>query len=61
VAAATISFLRCFWGAGDRDPTTSFPDTAWAHLLGTIAVGLLLLWVCQRVFARLQDNFAQEL
>ena len=61
LATATISFQRCFWVAGDRDPTTSFPDTAWAHLLGTIAVGLLLLWVCQRVFARLQDNFAQEL
>ena len=26
-----------------------------------LAVGLLLLWVCQRLFERAQGNFAQEL
>jgi hypothetical protein len=24
-------------------------------------VGVVLLWLCQRVFSRLQNNFAQEL
>jgi hypothetical protein len=30
-------------------------------MVGLILVGLVLLWAFQRVFARLQDNFAQEL
>lgn len=55
---AVLGFQRTFWVAGDGQP-------APAHLaerLGiALAVGLVLLWVCQRVFARLQSNFAQEL
>lgn len=58
MTVAVLGFQRTFWVAGDD-------QLAPAHLaerLGlALAVGLVLLWICQRVFARLQSNFAQEL
>ncbi|MCL1870984.1 MAG: ABC transporter permease [Promicromonosporaceae bacterium] len=62
---AVLGFQKTFWVAGD----TAYGDIPAApavpHLMErmgiAIVVGLLLLWVAQRVFARLQANFAQEL
>ena len=61
-----LGFQRTFWVAGDSwvvdgEPATSYPDTLGAMLATTLAVSLLLLWLAQRVFSRLQANFAQEL
>ncbi len=53
-----IGFQRTFWVAGDS--VSALPDLA-AHLGIALAVGLVLLWFAQRVFGRLQSNFAQEL
>lgn len=53
-----LAFQQTFWVAGDDQP---FPPNLTEHLLGTLGVSLVLLWVSQRVFARLQSNFAQEL
>jgi ABC-2 type transport system permease protein len=61
LAAATLALQRCFWEPGRTAPGESFPAGLGWHLAGVIAVGLLLLWLCQRLFSRLQDNFAQEL
>jgi ABC-2 type transport system permease protein len=61
LAVATLALQRCFWEPGRAAASHSFPDGLGWHLAGTIGVGLLLLWLCQRVFALLQDNFAQEL
>ncbi|AEG45123.1 ABC transporter permease [Isoptericola variabilis] len=58
VTLAVIGFQETFWVAGDALP--SVPDLA-ARLGVALGVGLLLLWLAQRVFARLQSNFAQEL
>ena len=58
VTVAVMGFQRAFWVAGDGQPT---PDGLGALLVGWLVVGLVLLWVGQRVFARLQSNFAQEL
>jgi ABC-2 type transport system permease protein len=53
-----LGFQRTFWVAGD-------PSLYPAHLgrsLGVaFLVSLVLLWLAQRLFARLQGNFAQEL
>lgn len=53
-----LGFQRTFWVAGDAEP---FPENLAGLLSVTLAVSLVLLWVAQRVFSRLQANFAQEL
>lgn len=53
-----LGFQRTFWVAGDDMP---FPDDLIARLSITLLVSLVLLWLSQRVFSRLQSNFAQEL
>lgn len=55
---AVLGFHKAFWVAGtDGD----YPaDLGWRMLIALI-IGPVLLWICQRVFARLQGNFAQEL
>lgn len=53
-----IGFQRAFWVGGDGQP---FPENLVRDLFITLGVSIVLLWVCQRVFARLQANFAQEL
>jgi ABC-2 type transport system permease protein len=53
-----IAFQQTFWVAGDGQPV---PPDLVEHLTVALLVSIVLLWVCQRVFARLQSNFAQEL
>lgn len=53
-----LGFQQTFWVAGDGKPA---PDDLVARLGVMLAVSLALLWLAQRVFARLQSNFAQEL
>lgn len=64
ITLAIVSAQKALWAAG----TTStgayaqvFPPDLELRLFVSIAVSLFLLWACQRVFARLQGNFAQEL
>lgn len=59
VTLVVLGFQRTFWVLGDGQP---FQVDALGPRLGiALAVGVVLLWVCQRTFARLQANFAQEL
>ncbi|MBO1750960.1 ABC transporter permease [Actinotalea sp. BY-33] len=53
-----LGFQQTFWVAGDGEPV---PDHLATRLGVALVVGLVLLWLCQRTFARLQSNFAQEL
>lgn len=53
-----LAFQRAFWVAGDGEPV---PDGLGSMLMITLAVSCALLWLAQRIFARLQSNFAQEL
>ncbi len=55
---AVLGFHRAFWTAGSN---ADYPDHLGLRMLVAFAVGLVVLWICQRVFARLQGNFAQEL
>lgn len=55
---AVLGFHRAFWSAGtDAD----YPPDLGLRMLVMFVIGLVVLWLCQRVFARLQGNFAQEL
>ncbi|MEP7018312.1 MAG: ABC transporter permease [Actinomycetota bacterium] len=53
-----LGFQKAFWVAGDGQP---FPEHLGRDLVLAFWVSIFLLWFSQRVFARLQSNFAQEL
>jgi ABC-2 type transport system permease protein len=53
-----LGFQKTFWIAGDKEP---YPPHLGTRLAIALAVGMVFLWLCQRLFSRLQANFAQEL
>jgi ABC-2 type transport system permease protein len=67
-----IGFQKVFWVAGDKPiaraaafgPGNPNPNE-FPHLMTRMGVifivGLVLLWGAQRLFTRLQGNFAQEI
>lgn len=58
VTLAVLGFHRAFWGEGTN---TDYPPELGLRMLIAAVVGLVLLAIAQRVFTRLQGNFAQEL
>ena len=58
VVIAVIGLQQVFWVAGDGLPV---PENLGTRLLVMAAIGVVLLWFSQRVFTRLEGNFAQEL
>ncbi|SEB00659.1 ABC-2 type transport system permease protein [Leifsonia sp. 21MFCrub1.1] len=64
VTIAILGMQRALWSAGDTatGPMAQvWPPQLGLRLLIVFLVSLVLLWLAQRVFARLQGNFAQEL
>lgn len=55
---AVTGFQRTFWVQGSSQPS---PPNLGMHLLVALGIGLVFLWFSQRLFSRLQSNFAQEL
>lgn len=55
---AVLGFHRAFWVAGGPE---HYPPHLGLRMVGMLLAGLVVLWICQRIFARLQGNFAQEL
>lgn len=53
-----LGFQKAFWVTGDGQP---FPEHLGRSLVLMFGISMVLLWLSQRVFARLQSNFAQEL
>jgi ABC-2 type transport system permease protein len=53
-----LGFQKAFWVSGDGQP---FPEHLGRTLALVFGISIVLLWFSQRVFARLQSNFAQEL
>jgi ABC-2 type transport system permease protein len=58
VTLAVLGMQRALWVAGSDEPV---PDALPARLLISLGIGLVLLWLSQRLFNRLEGNFAQEL
>jgi ABC-2 type transport system permease protein len=58
ITAAVLGMQRGLWVAGTAEP---FPAGLGTRLAVMFVIGLVLLWLAQRLFARLQANFAQEL
>ncbi|MBW8871379.1 MAG: ABC transporter permease, partial [Leifsonia sp.] len=64
VTIAILGMQRALWSAGDTatGPMAQvWPPALGLRLLIVFLISLVLLWLAQRVFARLQGNFAQEL
>ncbi len=57
----TLAVLGFHRPSGPRARPATTRLTSALRMLIALAVGLPLIWICQRVFARLQGNFAQEL
>ncbi|AMM21701.1 sugar ABC transporter [Frondihabitans sp. PAMC 28766] len=58
ITLAVLGFHRAFWVAG---PDNNYPNDMLLHMIVAGVIGLVLIVVFQRVFSRLQGNFAQEL
>lgn len=58
VTLAILAFQRGMWSAGADQ---AFPSHMPLRMAVAFAFSLALLWAAQRVFARLEGNFAQEL
>ncbi|WIB13013.1 MULTISPECIES: ABC transporter permease [unclassified Curtobacterium] len=58
ITLAVLGFHRAFWTAG---PDSEYPSHLLLRLVIAGVVGLIALVLCQRVFAKLQGNFAQEI
>lgn len=61
-----MGFQKAFWVDGDAweidgEPAAGYPENLATMLGTTLLASLAILWIAQRVFARLQANFAQEL
>jgi len=64
VTICIIAMQKALWAAG-TDATGAFaqawPDHLELRLAITLVVSIVLVWLAQRIFSRLQGNFAQEL
>lgn len=58
ITLAVLAFQRGAWVAGAHQP---FPAHLGVRLVIATLGSLVLLWLAQRVFARVEGNFAQEL
>jgi ABC-2 type transport system permease protein len=58
VTMAVLGMQRALWVAGTNEPV---PPQLTLRLLVALGVGAVLVWASQRVFNRLEGNFAQEL
>jgi ABC-2 type transport system permease protein len=63
IANVVLAFQRAFWPAGLTAKGRAFyySGDLYGRLAVLLGVCVLLLWLGQRIFARYQGNFAQEL
>jgi ABC-2 type transport system permease protein len=60
MASVVFSFQKFFWPQGEGSGF-EFTGSIYGRLAILLAVSLAFLWFAQRVFAKAQGNFAQEL
>jgi ABC-2 type transport system permease protein len=60
MASVVFAFQKFFWPQGDGSGF-EFTGSIYGRLGVLLAVSLAFLWLAQRIFAKAQGNFAQEL
>lgn len=60
ITLGVLAFQKAFWAAG-AESGAAFPADLELRLVVAISLGTVAVFLAQRVFARLQGNFAQEL
>jgi ABC-2 type transport system permease protein len=61
VTLAILGMQRAMWVSGVNDPTQFWPEDLGLRMVIALIVALVALFFAQRIFSRLQGNFAQEL
>ena len=62
ITLAVLGMQRGIWVAGaEQEGVVNWPPDLALRMWVSLAISLVLLWLAQRIFARLQGNFAQEL
>ncbi|MFC5930753.1 ABC transporter permease [Cryobacterium melibiosiphilum] len=62
VTLSVLGMQKALWLAGTTESTAvNFPPDIAVRLWVSLGISIVLLWLAQRVFSRLQGNFAQEL
>lgn len=61
VTLAIIAMQKAVWIAGAQDPNQSWPADLGFMLIISILLSCIVLFLSQKIFSRLQGNFAQEL
>jgi ABC-2 type transport system permease protein len=63
MANVVLAFQRALWPAGQTPEGQAFyyGGNLTLRLVVLLAATAVLLWIAQRIFARAQGNFAQEL
>jgi ABC-2 type transport system permease protein len=63
MANIVLAFQRALWPGGQTEAGAAFyyDGNLYLRLGVLIAFGVVFVWFAQRVFARSQGNFAQEL
>jgi ABC-2 type transport system permease protein len=61
ITLAVLGFRKAMWTAGAHLQPAQYPDQLLLRTGVALVIGLVLIVVFQRVFSRLQGNFAQEI
>jgi ABC-2 type transport system permease protein len=62
ITLAVLGMQKAFWVQGSAQThVANWPSDLGVRMWVVLAISLVLLWISQRIFSRLQGNFAQEL
>jgi ABC-2 type transport system permease protein len=62
ITLAVLGMQKALWVQGSAQSTVAnWPGDLGVRMWIVLAISLVLLWISQRIFSRLQGNFAQEL
>ena len=61
ITVAVLGMQKGLWIAGSHDSSQFWPQNLEFVLVTELLLSVILLWISQRIFSKLEGNFAQEL